>query len=328
MRNSQLAIILELLRDARTILLFPHVQMDGDAFGSSIALCRMLRNEGKTAFVIVNEQIPQNLVFLVSDGCAEYCVESIELPEPPDLCFAIDCSDRLRIEGREELFLSGKKTACIDHHVTHDGFAQYNYIDTKAAATGEIVFRLAKLLETELDTMTAEAIYVAIVTDTGNFQYSNTTKKTHAAVAELYDCGIDHSKISVELFQSIRREKLILTGIVLSTMVFFADGKGCITSITKEALRQSGAFMSETEGIVEQLRNIRGVEIAIILKEDDGRVKVGMRSKTAADVAAISQRFGGGGHEKAAGCTIEGTVDEAMTLIVNAAEAELARVFG
>ena len=320
--------ILELLKEAHSVLLFPHVQIDGDAFGSSLALCRVLRNEGKTAYIIMNEPVPQNMSFLCGADCSDYCAAKMELPDTPDLCLAVDCSDLSRLEGREDLFFSAKNTACIDHHVTNEAFAKYYYVDTKAAATAEIVYRMFRKMEAKIDTMAAEALYVGVATDTGNFQYSNTTKKTHQMVAELFDYGIDHNNISVNLFQSVRMEKIRLTAIALSEMKLFAGGKACITYISQKALQESGALFNETEGIIEQLRNIKGVEISVVLKEDAGRIKVGLRAKTIANVAAVAQHFGGGGHEKAAGCTIEGSMEDAGEKITAAVEAELTRVFG
>jgi len=330
MTTGQLNKIVELLREAQTVLLFPHVQIDGDAFGSSLALCGALRNQGKQVYVLMEEGIPHNLSFLCGEfyeeDCRKYCVEQIELEQAPDLCLAIDCSDRSRLESRTEVFFRGKNTACVDHHVTHEPFADYSYVDTGAAATGEIVYDLLQLLEIEIDKMTAEAIYVAIATDTGNFQYSNTRKETHLAIAGLFDRGINHNAISVNLYQNIRPEKVKLTGIALARMEFFCDGKACITMLSQEDFQKSGAFFSESEGIVEQLRNIQGVEIAIVLKEDQGKVKVGMRSKQEANVAKISTGFGGGGHERAAGCTIAGTLLEARAKIKEAASEELLRI--
>lgn len=320
--------ILELLKEAHSVLLFPHVQIDGDAFGSSLALCRVLRNEGKTAYIIMNEPVPQNMEFLCGEDCAGFCVADMDLPDAPDLCLAVDSSDLSRLEKRETLFFSAKDTACIDHHATHDEFTQYCYVDAKAAATAEIVFQMLKQMEAKIDTMTAEALYLGLVTDTGNFQYSNTTKMTHRMAAELFDYGIDHNKVSVNLFQSVRLEKVRLTASALSKMELLAGGKGCIACISQDMLKESGALLNETEGISEQLRNIRGVEISAVLKEDAGRIKVGLRAKTTANVAAIAQQFGGGGHEKAAGCSIEGSMEDAREKIITAVEAELTRVFG
>ena len=334
MTKKQKSEILSLLKASKTILLFPHVQMDGDSFGSSLALCRALRKEGKIVYILLEENIPKNLAFLCGanceDDCSEYCVEHIDLPEAPDFCLAIDCSDRGRLESRTELFFSGKKTGSIDHHVTHEVFADHTFVDKNAAATGEIIYQVLKEMGLSIDKMTAEALYVAIVTDTGNFQYSNTTKNTHLVITELYDCGIDHTEIAVKLYQNMRPEKVKLTGIALAGMEFFSEGKACITLITQEDLKRSGAFFNESEGIVEQLRNISGVEISIVLKEDKDKlkVKVGMRAKKQANVALISQVFGGGGHEKAAGCTIEGSIEEARIKIMEAAAKELARISG
>ena len=235
----------------------------------------------------------------------------MELPDAPDLCLAVDCSDLSRLEGREDIFFSAKDTACIDHHVTNEAFAKYDYVDTKAAATAEIVYRMFQKMEAKVDTVAAEALYVGVATDTGKlpvFQYDE--KDAPDDCEAVFDYGIDHNNISVNLFQSVRMEKIKLTAIALSEMKLFADGKACITYISQKALQESGALFNETEGIIEQLRNIKGVEISVVLKEDAGRIKVGLRAKTIANVATVAQQFGGGGHEKAAGCTIEGSMED------------------
>lgn len=312
MKNNSLKSIAEKLHHARSILIFPHMQMDGDALGSSVALCIAMRRLGKKAYILIEEDIPLNLAFL-DNG---YCTKETKFTDVADVCLAVDCSDIDRINKRKDTFLSGDIRICIDHHVTGEHFADLNYIDYKASATAEIIYSLLKEMGQVVDSLIAEALFAAITTDTGNFQYTNTTKQTHLLVAELYDTGMDNNKVTVQIYQNNRPEKVKITGMILSRMELFCDGRVNIAYVTQDMLRDSGASMDETEGIVEQLRNIKGVEISVFLKEEIDRIKVGMRAKMNADVSQIAHTFGGGGHKKAAGCTINATLESAKEQII------------
>jgi phosphoesterase RecJ-like protein len=315
MMKSTLEQIASKLNEAETVLLYPHIIMDGDTLGSSIALCIALRKKGKKAFILLEDEIPSYLQFLEKD----YCTFDEKVLEEPDISISVDCSDIERFFKRKEKFLSGKLSICIDHHRTNKSFADLNYIDENAAATGEILYNLIKIMKIPVDVEMAEAIYTAITTDTGNFQYTNTTKDTHLIAAELFDIGIDLEKISVEIYQNIRHEKLKLLNEVIGTLEMLCDGKADIACVTQKMLKKTGALMEETEGIIETLRNISGVEISAFLKENGPEeIKVGLRSKTYGDVSVIAQFFGGGGHKKAAGCTIRTNLEEAKQQISSA----------
>jgi phosphoesterase RecJ-like protein len=323
MMNSTLEQISAKLKEAETILLYPHVLMDGDTLGSSIALCAALRKLGKRAHILIEDEIPAYLLFMEKD----YCTFDQNVLDKPDISISVDCSDIERFVMRKEKFLSGKLSICIDHHKTNNYFADMNYIDAHAGATGEIVYDLLKSMGIGPDVEMAEAIYTAITTDTGNFQYTNTTKTTHLIAAELFEIGIDLEKISVEVYQNIRHEKLKILNAVIDTIEMLAGGKSDIAYVTQEMLEKTGALMEETEGIIETLRNISGVEISAFLKETKpGEIKVGLRSKTYGDVSAIAQSYGGGGHKKAAGCTLYGTLQEAKEKISAAIVAHLSEM--
>jgi phosphoesterase RecJ-like protein len=168
-----------------------------------------------------------------------------------------------------------------------------------------------------IDPDAAEALFAAIATDTGGFLYSSTSEKTHLAVAELYKAGLNHNRAVVEIYQKRRVEKVKLISSVLGTMEIIHGGKANLAVMTQQMLADTGAYPEETEGLVEELRNINGVEISAFLKEEEGAVRVTMRSKSRADVSAIAMEYGGGGHTKAAGCTIPGGIDEARQLIAD-----------
>lgn len=324
MKNCSLKEIAGGLLAARSVLLFPHVQMDGDALGSSVAICRALRQLGKQAIILIDEEIPANIAFL-DEGC---CSTDSGPIRQPDVCMAVDCSDIARLEERRPVFFQGTVTMCIDHHITNEAFADLNFVDRHAAATGEIAYRLLEQMGIRPDAAMAQALYAAIATDTGNFMYSNTTKESHLIAAQLFDSGMDHARINVEIYQNARPEKVRLTALCFASMEFICEGKGVIAQVSREMLATAGASMEETEGLVEQIRNIAGVEIAALLKEDPGRVKVSMRAKTEADVATIARNFGGGGHRKAAGFTLQADLDTARETVRKAMTTHLTGMDG
>ena len=316
--------------ESENVLLYPHVHADGDALGSTAALCAALRTLGKNAYILIEDEIAEDLAFISGDYpvMIEEGEDAASISErlfggsPIDMCACVDCGDTSRFEKRKEIYVAGKVTACIDHHGTSKPFADYNYIDPAAAATAEIIYDLLREAEALtgkvlIDKKVGEAIYAGLSTDTGKFQYSNTTKKTHLIAADLLDMGIDFSTVAVNIYQNSSLSKIKLNSLAVDAMKIFADGKASITCVTRDMLEKAGADMNEAEGIVDTLRNIRGVEIAVFLKElDENVIKVSMRAKSYANVSEIAQRYGGGGHIKAAGCTLLMTPQEAEKIMM------------
>lgn len=312
MKNNTFAEIAEVISDAEKILIYPHVNMDGDALGSAAALCGALRKLGKVCHILIEDDIPTNLKFLDRG----YCTWDTGVIRKPDLSICVDCGDTSRFEKRQKKFAAAPVTVCIDHHQTTEYYCDYNYVDPHAAATAELIYKLLCTMGVEIDRQMGEAIFAGITTDTGNFQYSNTTKETHLIAAKLYDTGIDANKISIELYENTRIEKILIENAVLSTISTIAGGKGVIAYVTQDMLKTTGAFMEETERIVEKLRSIGSVEAAAFIKESaDGKIKVSMRSKRYVDVAAIAAELSGGGHSRAAGCTLQCSLTEAFDLL-------------
>lgn len=305
---------------AKTILLLTHMIPDGDTVGSAAALCHTLRDAGKTAHILSGERLPDNISFLKAD-CL---IEEGALLSSYDLVVAVDCSDLGRLSGRDAYFARAGATVCVDHHKTNTFFADYNYIDPKAAATGEIVYRLFFEMGMTISREAAEGLYVAIVTDTGQFQYSNTTSETHRIAAALLETGIDHNEISIHLYQNVRKEKLLALAHCLENAEFILNGKAGFAYATEEMLREVSAEIQDTDGVVEAIRDVAGVEVAIFIKEiDHGVMKAGFRSKRDVDVAALAEQFGGGGHSKAAGCTFYGSVEDVKRQLYPAVEKAL-----
>ncbi|MBS5334933.1 MAG: hypothetical protein DBY08_04875 [Clostridiales bacterium] len=306
--NNSLREIANVLHEAESVLLFPHVNPDGDSIGSCAALCRTLRLRGKEAWILTEDEIPANLVFLDKG----YSTKEMDKIQRPDVCICVDCGDVSRFPKRAEKFLLGETTICIDHHMTTRLFCDYNYVDSQEAATGQIIFELLKEFGAEPDKETAEALFAAITTDTGDFQYSNTQKKSHLITAELYDWGADFNKVSVEIYENVRLEKIRLKSAAMETLKIIGGGKGAIVKVSQSMLDKTGALMDESEGLAQELRSIAGVEYSAVLKEYEHElIRVSLRAKRKGDVSQIASALGGGGHLKAAGCTIRETLENA-----------------
>lgn len=309
MKNNAISLIVDELKMAKTILLFPHVNMDGDTLGSAVALCKAMRKMDKECYILIEDDIPGNLRFL-DNG---YCTRDMNILPKQDLSICIDCGDANRFALRKEKFNQGKKSICIDHHLTTVKYCDISLVDSAAAATAQLIYQIILDLGAELDQEMGEAIFAAITTDTGNFQYTNTTKETHEIVGALYDAGIDSNKVSVYLYENVRLERLLIQNKALATLTTLHDGKVAMAYVTQDMLKDTGASMDETEGVVELLRSISGVEIATFLKEvEPEKIKISMRAKGDANVSGMAEKIGGGGHAKAAGCTINKNLTDAF----------------
>lgn len=321
MKNNTFDEIISVIEKSRKIAIFPHILMDGDAMGSAVALCHAFRNAGKDAAVIVEDKIPDYLAFLGED----YCTYDQDAYMESDIALCIDCGELKRFPKRADTFMSGKIKICIDHHPTSPGIGDFNYIDGGAAAAGELVYELLKTWGIPFDSTISNAIFAAITTDTGNFQYSNTSKKSHEIVMDLYDNGLDAYATSVALYENESFAKISLMSRVLSEADVFAGGKAIIGSVSRELLGETGARMEDTEGIVGTMRSIKGIDIAVLLKEkDEDHIKVSLRAKEG-NVAVIAESMGGGGHERAAGCTVHSDMESVREDIIKAVEESLCR---
>ena len=312
MKNDSLKTIAGIMDGAEKILIFPHVNLDGDAVGSCAALCAGLRQKGKEAWVLLEDEIPANLRFLDRG----FCATDQNVIKDPDVCICLDCSDSGRFPLRAEKFFSAPVTICADHHMTDKFSCDYNYVDSREAATGQIVYELLLNLGVDKDPLIGEAIYAAIATDTGDFTYSNTQKKSHLIAAELFDWGCDFNKVSVQLYENVRVEKIRLRSAAMESLRIIGGGPGAMVTVTQDMLRKTGADMDESEGLAQDLRSISGVEYSAVLKEyGPENIRVSLRAKRFGNVEDIARRLGGGGHVKAAGCTIRRPLSEAEALV-------------
>ena len=310
----------EELRKAPQVALFSHVSPDGDCIGSMLGIGLALEKLGKDVYLYNPDPIPRNLSFLPG-------VDRIQttLPDPlPQTLLFVDCSDLQRVNLKPEHIPARSIVLNLDHHVSNQNFGSINWVDAEASASGEVAFELIRELQIELTQEMATNLYTAILTDTGSFQYSSTTAKTHRIAAELLECGISLVKIHHQIFDQKPLAKVKLLQHALNQLQLYADGKCAIMSLRMKDFEQSGAEESLSEGLVDHARSIQGVEVAILLKEIDSRkVRVGLRSNLWFNVNELAARFGGGGHKRAAGCTLETSIEEAEQILLQAIEEEM-----
>ncbi len=291
--------VIKELKKAKTIYIATHVNPDGDAIGSSLALCIALKKMGKNAKVIIPSHA-DNFSFL--PGLSEK-VSKIE-EEEIDLLIFLDSSDITRIAIAESDIAKAKRTVCIDHHKTNAKYTDVAAIDEKSPATAELIFNLISALKIKLDKDIATNIYAGILTDTGSFKYSSTRKETFQIGSKLIDTEIDFSEIARKLLDTWKESKLKLVGKYINNIETVADGKIVYSLVNRKILDEIKISDEDAEGMANYGLKIDYVEVSIYVREkQDGTFKVSMRSKTKVDLAEIALMFGGGGHSRAAGCT-------------------------
>lgn len=299
--------IAEVIRSHSSFLITTHEGPDGDAIGSSLALASFLRKIGKDVTVHSQDAVPDLYAFLPGTDTV--------LPHIPDrhfdVSFVLDIGERKRA-GKEFCdFARVTTTVNLDHHLSCDNFADYNLIDSQAAATGILVHRIAAVYGYRFDRDTALCIYVAIITDTGSFRYSNANREAFTVAGEMIECGVNAWDVAEQLYENQPQKRLELLAKCLPTLEVFKDGQAASVTVTCDMYAASGADAELTDGFVNYPRSIRGVEVAVFFRQlDEKKFKVGFRSKGKVNVAAFSAALGGGGHHNAAGCTVEGSLEE------------------
>jgi phosphoesterase RecJ-like protein len=315
--NNSLKILMEkaveLIKSSDNIFIASHVQPDGDNIGSILALGMALKKMNKDVKILKVDDIPSDYKFLPKIEL----IKEYNIDPNIDLFFALDSSDIDRLGIGKEFALKAKRIVNIDHHITNTNFGNINIISSSSGATGEIVYEFIKRMGVDIDKNIGTCLYTAISTDTGSFMYSNTTYKTHLIVAELLKTKIDLNEINVNLYQSRSMERTRLFIESLNKLELYLDNKIGIIPVTQEMLKSNNAKLEDTEGTVSFIRDIDSIEVACLLKEiEKGQIKISLRSKRDIDVSKISSKFNGGGHKKAAGCTIYTSIEEAKGLIL------------
>lgn len=289
-----------------------HVHPDGDAIGSLLAIGFLLKKHCKKFQLICSEGVPT--VYSYLEG-SELVKKERDPSVTPQVLISVDCAEKERCALAPEIWdVPGLIVVNIDHHVTNTGFGSLNLINPQAAATGEVIYNLFNEAGFDFDSSVATALYTAVATDTGFFRYSNTSAFTLELVSVLAKkYGIEPSKIAEQVHEQKSYHAIRLLGEVLCTLQVGIGGKVAWMVLDQPMLRKFQVENEETESFVNYARSIEGVEIGILFKElRANEIKLSWRSSTNVDVSKLAAKFGGGGHARAAGCTINGPVDQVV----------------
>ncbi len=305
--------VVELIENKQRFGITTHIKPDGDGVGSSLGLCWLLKSLGKSAEVIVHGEIP--LAYRSLPGADE--IRNVEKVDGSyDAVFVIECSDLERpgIAGLEKEF-----TVNIDHHATSEHFGTINWIDSTASAVGEMIYNLCKAIGGRVTREIAECVYMALVTDTGSFHFSNTTERTLKVASELIKAGVKPATISEAVYNNYPWSRIELMRQVLGTVKRDESGKIASLRQTLEMRQKAGAVDGDNNGFVNIPLSAREILAAVYMREvGENTYRVSLRSKGDINVAKVAEKFGGGGHRNAAGLKIEGDWDEKEAELVAA----------
>jgi len=304
-----LAEVLHQIGRRTRFVLTSHARPDGDAIGSVLACSQILRSMGKQADVFLFDGVPQVYRPL---PFADSVVQTSRIPENYEAAVILECDSlqRTRIEGLDRHYLIN-----IDHHSSAKPFADVNWIDPHACATAEMIFRLAREAAVKLSPEIATCLYTAVLTDTGSFGYAGTNERTFALAQELVRAGADPVAIAQNVYFSNPTAKMRLLGAALNNL--HRDGALAWMYVTRADMERTGALEEHSEGLVNYALAIDGVEVALYFREiPDHRYRVSLRSKGGTNVAKIAETFGGGGHECASGCSLDGPLSVATERVL------------
>jgi len=313
--------IAEEIRGGHSFLISTHQNPEGDAIGSVLALGLALKSLGKDALILTQDPVPEVLAFLPGTG---EIIHKAPVNRRFDIALAVDCGDRPRL-GEEFSKVQGiGKIINIDHHVSNGFFGDLNLIDPGASSAAEIIYALIQTLPAPFTREVAENIYTGLLTDTGSFHYSNTSPKTFSVARACLLAGVDPWEVSQKVYDTQPLPRLRLLPRVLDTLELLEDGRVSAVVVTQQMLKEAGATVAMTEDFINFARSVEGVEVALLFREvTSQKYRVSMRSRGAVDVARIAGQFQGGGHPAASGCTVEGSLSEVQTQILEVVKAAL-----
>ena len=312
--------ILVELKNAKTIVILTHESPDGDAISSSLSVMHALAQFGKNADVVIPEHA-KDFDFL--PGADQILNNGKE--EQYDLAISVDCTDLKRLAGGKEYFETAKKTVEIDHHSVNAMFADYNYVDPVSPSCCQVLIGMFEYFGINIDKDLGTCILTGILTDTGGFQWGGVTPETFEFTAELLRKGVNISEICQKVIRNKTKAHCEFEKLIYERLEFFNENKIAVAYLTLDDYKQLSTDIGDDEGLVEMIRDIDGVEVAVLLKEREGLngFKISMRSRDKVNVSDIGLILGGGGHSRAAGCFIQGNLDYAKNKIINLIEQEM-----
>jgi len=322
--NKDFQKAVELIEKSGNILLTTHIKPDGDACGCLAAMYDVLTTLNKTVKLILPSEPPEWYEFLFTEKVPvlgkDVTLEQLKQGQfaKPDLIVLIDVNTYSQLPKFDEFLKQNDKTVLvIDHHVTTDGIGDVELVDTSAAATALIIYDLLKYANWPVSEKIAQSIFVAVATDTGWFQFSNTDSAVFRTCADLIESGVNPTEIYHDLYQSFSPQRFRLMGAMLNTLELHLNGRFATQYLLQADFEQTGATFKDTENLIDECRRISTVETAALFVElPDGRVKCSLRSRGTIDVRKIAKKFDGGGHTTAAGAHLPGPLKDAKQLIL------------
>ena len=313
---SSLSLLEEKINSAKNIVILTHINPDGDALGSIISMKMVLKQRfGKDADTVFVGKYPDIYEFLPERN---NLIDSnnFDTEKIYDIAIALDVASKERMSALEKTFNNAKYKINIDHHKTNNNYGDFNLVEENASSTGEVLYGLFAQINADITKDVAVALYTSILTDTGCFKYNSTTPKSMEICSELLSKGVNPSSVAQLIYANKPKPMVLLNAYAVTNAKFANNGKIAYAIVGLKDLEKFNADYDHTEGIVEVLKEINTVEIAMLFKElKNGFTKVSLRSKNT-DVAKISEKFDGGGHTNAAGCTIKKPVNIAVEKIL------------
>ncbi|MFP4173272.1 MAG: DHH family phosphoesterase [Candidatus Hydrogenedentota bacterium] len=317
MKNVDLAGAVERLRKADRVVIVSHLDPDGDAIGSTLALAELARALGAGEVQCLNNDPVPSLYQWVA-GSKQIVGPENAWNSGCDLAVAVDTSAWDRLGAAGDAVRRAREVLVLDHHLVDEPLGDYGLVDPRYAASGELVMELYDAAGVAIDRERAESLYVAIATDTGGFRFSNTTPRTHRLAARLLETGLDAAAISERVFDGISPTKFELLRRALGRAQFAAGGAVVHSAILQEDIEAAQAGPDEVDGLIKYIRNVDSVQVAIMFRElDDTTTKVSMRSRNGFNSAEFLQQFGGGGHALAAGATLVLPLEQARDVVLD-----------
>lgn len=318
--KNDLEAIGRVFRERARFLIACHENPEGDAIGSELALALSLRKMGKTATVLNADPVPENLVFLPG---ADTVVSSAD-GSRYEVAVVVDCGSPERTGSVSSELRKCPVLVNIDHHRTNDLHGDYRLVDPDAAATGVLIYRVLRAMGAEIDREIAVNIYVAILTDTGSFRYSNASPEAFEIAGEMVRRGLDPWSVAEKVYETQSPARLGLLARVLASLEMAGGGKIAAITTMRKDLRDFSVGKDSLEGFINYPRSIAGVEVAVAFREEgDDEFRVSLRSKGKVDVSRVASSFGGGGHRNAAGCTVRGSLPEVRRQVFEALQESL-----
>ncbi len=312
--------IINMIKKSKTFLIISHINPDGDTIGSNIGLSLSLKSIGKDVISYCDSKIPFEYQFLLSNDFKMLTIPENIMKSKFDVMIMLDCADSKRTKHYQEFRNISEILINIDHHKSNDKFGDLNIIYEDYSSTGEIVYDILINGGFPVNRSIAEAIYTAIITDTGSFRYSNTNSRTFDIASDLIKYGVNSWEISQKIYENKPYKRIMLLKEALNSLKLNTKGKIAVLSISKNILDVYNATGEDTDGLVNYGRSIEGVEVSIFIREEENGCKLSFRSKGKVDVSSLARTFDGGGHRNAAGGFINKPLFEVEKLIMNIAE--------